>query len=111
MLILLFIDGSFIELGLPVVAVTLLAREGRRAGTALAAGGAAWTEATAVGRTNIPRPGGQSKYRSPCTDPSFLPESSSNSTPIHSLAAKCVCPMKRIIAVRPSLRLIVCPTW
>jgi len=40
-LILLFIDGSFIELGLPVVAVTLLAREGRRADTALATGGAA----------------------------------------------------------------------
>ena len=51
-------------------------------------GAGAWvtgsTYATADGLTNIPLPGSQSKYLWPCTLPSFLPLSSSSSTPIHS---------------------------
>ena len=43
---------------------------------------------TAGGRRNMPLPISQSKYRSPCMLPSFLPLSSSSSTPIQSPAAK-----------------------
>lgn len=67
------------------------------------------TEATTVGRTNMPNPGSQSKYRSPCTEPSFFPESSFNSTPIHSPSAKLVAPMYRTVACRPSVSVTTQP--
>jgi hypothetical protein len=65
-------------------------------GAGFAAGlGAAATSVTAVGRTNMPFPGAQSKYRSPWTAPSFLPSPSISSTPTHSPVAKLVVPAKR----------------
>lgn len=56
--------------------------------------GVGWSmmRAIADGRRNMPRPARQLKYRCPCTDPSFLPLSSSSSTPIQSPAANCVLP-------------------
>ena len=65
-------------------------------------GGDGSSNVTAAGRTNIPRPVGQWKYRWPCTAPSFFPEVSSSSTPIHSPVAKCVLPTNRTTAGRPS---------
>ncbi len=65
---------------------------------------------SAEGRKNIPRPIWQSKYLSPCTLPSFLPLSSSSSTPTQSPVAKCGCPMKRTTAMRPSASSTVWPT-
>ena len=56
-----------------------------------------------AGRTNIPEPIGQSKYRSPPTLPSFLPDASSSSTPTQTPGAKAVWPAKRMMASRPSL--------
>lgn len=64
--------------------------------------GCSSTLTTAAGLTNIPKPCSQSKYRSPWTDPSFLPVGSPSSTPIQSPGAKLVLPMKRMIAFRPS---------
>lgn len=72
--------------------------------------GGGWaTTATAVGRTNMPFPMSQSKYRSPWTLPSFLPEPSSSSTPTQAPGAKAVSPTKRMTALRPSVRRITCP--
>lgn len=72
------------------VLMTLLGLEVFFTGTGAAFGGGAGCAMamTAAGFTNMPRPGSQSKYRSPRTLPSFLPLSSSNSTPIHSPAEK-----------------------
>lgn len=50
----------------------------------LGGGGCSTILTTPVGRKNMPCPGSQSKYLSPCTEPSFLPVASSNSTPTHS---------------------------
>lgn len=73
--------------------------------------GSGWTILpTTVGRTNMPCPGSQSKYRSPWTAPSFLPVASSNSRPIHCPSAKWVVPMKRTVACRPSGSSITVPT-
>lgn len=63
----------------------------------------------AVGLRNMPRPISQSKYLSPCTLPSFLPLSSSSSTPTHSPAAKCGCPTNRTVPKRPSTSSTVWP--
>lgn len=71
-------------------------------------GGWAMT-ATAVGRTNMPLPMSQSKYRSPWTLPSFLPVPSSSSTPTQTPGAKAVSPTKRTTALRPSARRTTCP--
>lgn len=80
---------------------------------AVAAGfgfGGGWAmTATAVGRTNMPLPMAQSKYRSPWTLPSFLPVPSSNSTPTQTPGAKAVSPTKRTTALRPSARRTTCP--
>lgn len=65
---------------------------------------------TADGLKNIPRPISQSKYRSPCTLPSFFPLPSSSSTPTQSPGAKCGCPTNRITAIRPSASCTVWPT-
>jgi hypothetical protein len=56
------------------------------AGDRAAGGGAgsSITLTTPVGLMKSPCPAGQSKYLSPCTEPSFLPVASSSSTPIHS---------------------------
>lgn len=67
---------------------------------AMAGAGAMMTSVD--GRTNMPWPMAQSKYRSPWTLPSFLPLSSSSSTPTQSPAAKCVWPTKRTTPSRPS---------
>ena len=44
-------------------------------------------------RENTPLFGSHWKYRTPCTDPSFLPSALSNTTPAHSPAANFVSPM------------------
>jgi len=114
-LILLPSPGSPLAPRAPVVAPVnmLLGRAGFRPGAAAAAlddgrGGCAST-VTVVGRTNMPWPMGHSKYLSPCTLPSFLPVSSSSSTPTQSPAANRVWPTKRMMPFRPSLRRMVCP--
>lgn len=72
--------------------------------------GGGWaTTATAAGRTNMPLPMSQSKYRSPWTLPSFLPDPSSSSTPTQAPGAKAVSPTKRMTALRPSARRTTCP--
>ena len=66
-------------------------------------GGGAWAMMVMVlGRTNIPYPMAQSKYRSSLTLPSFFPVGSSSSTPIQSPGAKSVWPKKRMRPLRPS---------
>ena len=60
---------------------------------------------TPVGLMNMPWPGSQSKYLCPWTEPSFLPDWSSNSRPTQSPGANSVDPAKRTVAVRPS------PSW
>jgi hypothetical protein len=75
-----------------------------------AGGGCSMIEVIAIGRTNIPRPISQSKYLSPLTLPSFLPLSSSSSTPTQSSEANRVCPTNRTVAMRPSLSWTVWPT-
>jgi hypothetical protein len=81
------------------------------AGTAAGLGGGCSMMVTAVGRTNIPLPMSHSKYRSPWTLPSFLPLSSSNSTPTQSPAAKWGCPIYRTVAKRPSVSSMTWPIW
>lgn len=58
----------------------------------IAGGGGRSINRGTPGFTNIPLFGGQLKYRSPCTEPSFLPSGPSNSIPIHSPGAKRVSP-------------------
>ncbi len=65
--------------------------------------------ATVAGRTNMPCAGAHSKYRSPCTIPSFFPVGASSSTPTHDPRAKCVSPTYRTMACRPSWSLTVWP--
>lgn len=67
--------------------------------------------ATPMFRKNMPWPGLQSKYRSPWTEPSFLPVASSNSTPTQRPSAKEVSPMKRITPTRPSLSSTTWPAF
>lgn len=62
------------------------------------------------GLMNMPWPGGQSKYRCPCTAPSFFPEASSSSIPIQSPRAKWVLPTNCTVAVTPFESSTVCPT-
>lgn len=71
--------------------------------------GCSMTVTTTAGRTNMPKPGSQSKYRSPWTVPSFFPVGSSNSTPIQSPSAKWVAPTYRTVAWRPSDNVTTCP--
>lgn len=72
--------------------------------------GGGWaTTLTAAGRTNMPLPMSQSKYRSPWTLPSFFPVPSSSSTPTQRPGAKAVSPTKRMMALRPSARRMTCP--
>ena len=73
-------------------------------------GGACSTMVMVVGRTNIPLPISQSKYRSPRTLPSFLPLLSSNSTPTQSPVWKWVSPMYLTVARRPSGSSTIWPT-
>lgn len=72
--------------------------------------GSSMMRATPIGRKNIPWPGFDSKYRVPCTEPSFFPDGSSNSTPTQRPSAKAVSPTKRIIPMRPSLSSMIWPT-
>ena len=74
-----------------------------------AGGGWSMIEVIAANLTNIPLPISHSKYRSPLTLPSFFPPLSSSSTPIHSPGANSVWPIKRMVAVRPSLSSTVWP--
>ncbi len=63
------------------------------------------------GLMNMPCPGGQSKYRCPCTAPSFFPEASSSSIPIQSPGAKWVLPTNCTVALTPFESSTVCPIW
>jgi hypothetical protein len=54
--------------------------------------------------------GAHSKYRTPCTAPSFFPSASSSSMPTHSPAANCVAPTKRTVPRLFSLVTTLCPT-
>lgn len=53
---------------------------------------ASTTRRTPLDRKNMPWLGSQLKYRSPFTEPSFLPEPSCSSTPIQLPGAKAVSP-------------------
>lgn len=64
-----------------------------------------------VGLVNMPCPDGQSKYRCPCTAPSFFPEASSSSIPIQSPGAKWVLPTYCTVALTPFESSTVCPIW
>jgi hypothetical protein len=105
-------DGSLRDVGRPAApGATVLGLDALRIGAVAFDGGREGCNiVTVVGLTNIPLLGEQSKYRSPCTDPSFLPKPSSSSTPIQSPTAKWVCPTKRTVALRPSLSRMDCPT-
>lgn len=61
-------------------------------------------------RTRRPCSGGQLKYLSPCTEPSFLPEGSESSTPMNWPAATWMSPMNLMTPRRPSEVSIVWPT-
>lgn len=74
-----FVDGG--PIGRPFADVGALTGERGACG---AGGASSTTLTTPVGRINRPNPGSQSKYRSPCTEPSFLPVASSSSTPTQS---------------------------
>ena len=106
-------DGSGAPLSLLVSPgpVTLLGLDAFLMPVGFGAGGG-WSmiEVIAASLTNIPLPISHSKYRSPLTLPSFFPPLSSSSTPIHSPGANSVWPMKRMVAVRPSLSSTVWPT-
>jgi hypothetical protein len=62
------------------------------------------------GWINRPCSGGQSKYLSPLTEPSFFPSPSSSSKPIHSPSLNETPPMKRMIPTLPSAIWTFCPT-
>jgi hypothetical protein len=62
------------------------------------------------GCMNKPCCGGQSKYLSPLTEPSFLPSGSSSSKPIHCPSLKETSPMKRTMPTLPSAIWTFCPT-
>jgi len=79
-------------------------------GTTLEGSGCARICETPAARRKRPCLGGQVKYRSPCTEPSFLPEASSSSTPRNWPSETWISPMNRITPTRPSVVSIVWPT-
>jgi hypothetical protein len=92
--------------GLPLTAVPftgfplVLASGGR---------GCSTISVTALGRRNMPFPIAQSKYRSPWTEPSFFPDSSWSSIPIHPPGANAVVPTNLTIACLPSKIVMIWP--
>ena len=117
LILLLFAVGSS-TLGLldPPTPITALDGRGFFAAPFPAAGalgaafgfGASTTE-SATGRKNMPWLGAQSKYRCPCTAPSFLPSASESSTPTQSPEAKCVDPTYWTVPRRPFCNFTVWP--
>lgn len=125
------IDEGAIEALFPAVVPLILGRgalaadvveeilEGRGLGTGVAGfpfafgGGRVGCSSISIdveGCINSPWLGGQSKYRSPRTDPSFLPSASSNARPIHEPSLKETPPMNLIVPTRPSPIRTFCPT-
>ena len=93
--------------GLPFITAPFALPFGRVAGFGVDSSTILGTE----GLMNMPCPGGQSKYRCPCTAPSFFPEASSSSIPIQSPGAKWVLPMNCTVALTPFESSTVCPIW
>lgn len=93
--------------GLPFVVAPFALPFGRGTGVGVDSSTTLATE----GLTNIPWPSGHSKYRCPCTAPSFLPEASSSSIPIQSPGAKRVLPTNCTVALTPFESSTVCPSW